>query len=195
MEKVIYENILCIDPGSDTLGVSLVTYEEHKPITITYCQTHKASRIIVNEKFEEMRIRYGELLTRLHAQKQNLKRLIKILQPSILAIESPFFNPRNPQSAAVLMYVKQMLNELAHDEEVGLDIVWISPQQMKRLIGAKLVKNENKVAKDLVKEAVRDLIKEEEIILDGIDFDTLDEHSVDSIGIGYAYVKLLKEKE
>lgn len=196
MEKVSVDRIMCIDPGSDTLGVALVEYQVDNPLKIVYAHTHRASSIIRDDKYEESRLRYGELLTRLYAQKNNLIRLVRMLQPDYLAIESPFFNPRNPNSAAVLMYVKQMLNEFAMDDEVALDITWISPQQMKSLIGAKLVKNEDNAAKNIVKDTILKLEEEGKLVCDDdIVLSKLDEHSIDSIGVGYAYVQLLNKKE
>lgn len=191
--RCVYDTLMCIDPGSNTMGITVMKWAKGQPPIITYSQTHRAEAMIRADKYQESLLRYGELTTRLKAHRDNLIRLIKILKPDFVVLESPFFNPRNPSSSEVLVRLKQVLIDVLTDDQVLLDSHWITPQQMKSLIGARFLAGSSKIVKDPVKEALTSLYREGKFKLDeGIDFDTLDEHSLDSIGVGYAYSLLVE---
>lgn len=176
--------ILAIDPGTKTTGYcGMEIDEEDGRIEIVFAECHNAEKM--THRFPTMLLNYDELTTRLHAHGVNLNRLIEIMKPDVVVAESPFFNPRRPTSAEPLARMKQVITEVVANN--GVELVWIAPQQMKRVVGAN-VKNSSK---DNVREAIEKLIEEEELCFsrdcEQQHLDQVVEHVVDAIGIGYTF--------
>lgn len=176
--------LLAIDPGTKTMGYCAMEIDEDKmDIEITYAECHNAEKML--HRFPTIVTEYDELTARLHAHRENLHRLIRIIKPDLIVAESPFFNPKRPTSAEPLARLKQVLMDVAVNS--GLEIEWIAPQQMKRAVGAKVKDS----SKDNVREAIEELISQGILHFspecDQQYLDDVVEHVVDAIGVGYTY--------
>lgn len=176
--------ILAIDPGTKTMGYCVLEVDEDKmDIEITYAECHNADKMV--HRYPNIAREYDDLTARLKAHEDNLRRLVTVLKPDLIAAESPFFNPKMPTSAEPLARMKQVITTVA--VECQVDLEWIAPQQMKRAIGA----NVRNSSKDNVRDAIDTLLKEgllhfsptcEQQYLDEVV-----EHVVDAIGVGYSF--------
>lgn len=189
LKRIEYQplKILAIDPGTMTMGISLLTIDDDKmKLHVNYCRTHNASQF--THISPRLAMRVDELTLRLHVHSLNLSHLIEWLNPDLIVAESPFFNPRRPTSSEPLARMKQVLVEVAIQHD--LPIEWIAPQAMKKAIGAKMGKGTN--TKVEIEKAINALIEQKQVVLDeGLKLTDIDEHSIDSIGVGYAYATRL----
>lgn len=176
--------ILAIDPGTKTMGYAGMEIDvDQATVDIIYAECHNAEKMI--HRHPLLVREYDELTARLEAHREDLYRLMTWLQPDVVVAESPFFNPRRPTSAEPLIRLKQILTEVCLAYQV--ELLWIAPQQMKRAVGAKVKDS----SKDNVREAISDLIVTGRVNFSPIcrqqSLDEVVEHTVDAIGIGYAF--------
>lgn len=177
--------IIGIDPGTETLGVSVLDLNL-SDLSIKSC---KAFTLIgsQSEYFDKETARYhSHRQARLEAHRQNLFSLFNELEPSLVCIESPFYNPRRPNAFAPLVETLLCVREALLRYDWHMKLSPLDPPRVKKAIGAK-----GNAGKDDVKIALEKHLSE--LKLDKAYFEELDEHSVDAICVAYAHYWKVKE--
>lgn len=178
-------NIIGIDPGSQTLGLSVLSFDLGTyEIVQTQAQTFQGDRLPYFDKhIAEV---HGERLARIYAHRQNLVNLFLHYRPISVACESPFFNARRPNAFAALMEVMNEIRNAVMQYNPYLQLVTIDPPTVKKSVGAPGNADKTGVLAALI-------LKQSELRLsDQSQPNCLDEHSVDATAVAYCRYKSLK---
>jgi Holliday junction resolvasome RuvABC endonuclease subunit len=180
-----YFTLIGIDPGSDKLGVSLykVEFDTFK-ILESRAFTIIASKM-VNERSWLAQI-HSYRTARIYKLRECLLEYFNKIQPSVIACESPFFNPRRPGAFQPLVEVLSMIKDAVIEYSVWQPLFMIDPSSIKNSVHAA-----GNADKDKMKESV---LKLTDLAYNGdIELKDLDEHSIDALAVGYCQIKYLKD--
>lgn len=175
--------LLSIDPGTDTLGVSVfdVDLRQKRKVLVT-AFTYTASKHIdglldnsqwemIDEKYLRLQRHYGHMLD-----------ILNYYQPHLIYHENAFMG-KFPKAYEGLVQCLSEIKRAAKDYNPYIPVTGLAPMEAKSYIGG--------ISKDQVLNSVK-RIKDLENLYPIIN--TLDEHAVDSIAIGYtACCKLLED--
>lgn len=169
--------LMGIDPGTDTLGLSIMKIDPLSYAIIESSATTFHGRKVTGYN-SLLEATHGSRIARLHAHRQNLYEQFCIHRPTVVASETPFFNRFRPNAFGPLVETMWCIREALWMYDQRLPLVEISPRSMKQTVGLK-----NKIGKDDVKLALlglKDILKisESELL-------SLDEHAIDALGIVY----------
>ena len=172
--------ILAIDPGTDTLGVSIFDVDlVNGTKTLLTAFTFQASKYIDTLLDNNQWNYQDEKYLRLHRHGEHLYGLLLQYRPHLVCHESAFMG-RFPKAYQGLVECLLTLKLATKRYSPFLPFIGITPMEVKHYIGG--------VKKDEVLNAVTnitDLINLQQIL------PTLDEHAVDSIAIGYTVANQL----
>jgi Holliday junction resolvasome RuvABC endonuclease subunit len=180
--------LMAIDPGLNNLGIAIFTLNLTTTPKIAKIQT----LTIQSEKLiDDCGLDDEDWLER-HRKRHNiasaLKKLLAEHRPAAVVSESPFFNPTRPNSFAVLTEVMATILDTLIEHDPNVPFSTRSPQEVKKAVGVAGVKG-----KDVVKEAVRKLPVLTGVLVD--DLDTLSDHAVDAIAVGYCHLTIQEGKK
>lgn len=178
--------IASIDPGSDTLGFSLLVIDMRTGvITVEHSETYHASRNLryLPDGYEEL---HGSMRSRMYCHQRTLTNLLCQFKPHAIVAESAFLKKRFPRSFEVLTIGLEMIRAALYfyDRSARLDLV--DPRTVKKAVGV----TTNKSDKDLVHLGVINYPG----LVWNVDPETLDEHSADSVAIGLFRASLFKSE-
>ena len=169
--------IVGIDPGSESLGVSQLTFSivDGSLISINAI-TYVGSKMERPEYLIEI---HGERLTRIKAHEDNLYYVFLQTLPYMVACESPFINMRRPQAYGALTEVVSAVRNALYRFDPYMQLYMVEPSLVKRAVDAK---------GNADKDAVRLALSKNEKIMSVLacDLSILDEHSIDAIAVAYA---------
>ena len=167
-------NILGIDPGTDTIGFSIikVNIDDLKIVSVTPW-TEKVSRFIDEDSFE-VEI-HSAKYSRLRLISEQFTHILSIYNPTVVVSEAPFFNRFRPNAYAPLVETIFTLQKALHLWDDYKPLYMVDPPSVKKAVGAPA-----RGDKDAIKRAIK-LIKE----LEMVNFDNFDEHSIDATAVGY----------
>lgn len=177
-EQVV--NIIGIDPGSQTLGLSVLSFD---PVTLemkkTQAQTFKGDRLpMMSGAYSDS---HGERLARINAHRENLYNLFIHYRPHFVVCESPFYSSRMPSAFGALMQVVDLAVYSAINQySPYMQLQLIDPPSVKKAVGAKGNGDKNAVRDSLLRICDKLKITPEQI-------SKLDEHSIDAVAVGYSY--------
>lgn len=169
--------ILSIDPGSETIGYSVMDIDNHsKKILHITAWTITGSKLVTLSELAA--INHGARFARIRAHSQMLIKILAQYEPSYVAIETPYYNPRRPGAFEVLVEVLAMIRNTIFDWNPWITIELTDPATIKKKIGVS--------GKSGDKQAVRNALSD---ILTVGSFITpeLDEHAVDAIAVGFCF--------
>lgn len=174
-------NILGIDPGTDTIGFSIITVniDDLKIVSVTPW-TEKVSRFLDEDSFE-VQI-HSAKYSRLRLISEKFSQVLTVYNPTVVASEAPFFNRLRPNAYAPLVETVFTLQRALHLWDDYKPLYMIDPPSVKKAVGAQA-----RGDKDAVKKAIK-LIKE----LEMVNFNNLDEHSIDATAVGYCELLRLR---
>lgn len=177
-------NIIGIDPGSETLGLAVITFDvTNMQIVSTQAKTFTGSKLPGMNDWDINT--HSARFSRINAHADNLLGLLHHYQPLQIASESPFFNPGRPMAFEVLVEVLNAIRRTVYAYDPWRHLYMIDPPTVKNAVGAK-----GNADKNVMKLAVSDLRPELKIINDH-QYDMFDEHSIDAISVAYTrYVGL-----
>ena len=177
--------IVSIDPGTNTLGVALLEVDlVYFNITLLNAFTLNSGTNI--HAFPTVLESHGERYTKLFSHSQNLLIIFNQYHPHSVICESPFLG-RFPQAFEALVECKIMIRNalLSHDPSMPLETV--DPPTAKLAVGAPGRGGD----KEVVKKAILNL---DNLVLPNVNFiESLDEHSIDAIAVGYYKAKQVIE--
>ena len=181
--------IVGIDPGSTTLGFSILEYDLHSfEIVRTYARTFNAGKM----KLSELDIaNHSERYARIYELMDTLYDAFVEMEPTFVISESPFMAMRRPQAYGALVEVVFAIRSALRKYDPTMNLDLIDPPRAKNAVGA---------AGNAKKEQVHDALKKLlptlhfDESLSSESFDELDEHSVDGLAIAYSRWKKLTEE-
>lgn len=178
--------ILSIDPGINNCGLSVLNLESDFVVSET-CLVKNARKFTDEEKVVETK--FGNRTVKVMAIINKIKDILT-RYPSIdrLIIEAPFYNALTPMAYGSLLEVIFSIKYLIVIPN-SLDMKLIEPLLVKKLFSGQHLAKKEVMKQFLIKK--RD---EGEIKFTG-EIDSLSEHEIDSIAIGYVhYLSLLEER-
>lgn len=166
--------ILAIDPGTDTLGLSLIDIDlVTQSKTLVFAYTFQASKWIDGLQENTQWENQDEKYLRLHRHAEHLYGLLLRYQPQMVVHESAFMG-RFPKAYQGLTECIFSLKQAVARYSPYLPFIGITPMEVKHYVGG--VKKE---------EVQRSLSRINDLLNLPTMLPTLDEHAVDSIAIGY----------
>lgn len=172
-------NIIGIDPGSQTLGLAVITFDVRDlSIISSQAQTFTASKMpgmnewdceIHNQRFSRINTHYDNILTILHHY-----------QPIQVSCESPFYNPRMPMAFEVLVETMNAIRRATHAYDPWRHLYLVEPSTVKNAVGAK--GGADKIGMKQAVGSLRGILK----IINDQQYDYFDEHSIDALAVAYA---------
>lgn len=179
-EQYLNYRIVSIDPGSIHLGISVFDIDlrerQLKSIEAFTIHTEKLPNYTgLDEEY------FGERLIKLHKLKMRIAELIYQLQPQAVACESPFYNRLRPMAYGVLLETLSYIHTAVIEVNPLIFFKTIEPLLAKKAVGAGIMKG---------KVDVRVCIESNPLLMSVLrtDIDTLDEHALDSIAVGLAFL-------
>lgn len=169
--------IMGIDPGTNCLGVSLGICDFATPsYTIVAADTVNVNRLIhkTNSFITEYHSRNIAMYQSVY---QNIYQQVLDLQPDLIICEVPYLDRRFPLAYMLLSVCVQAIQQAVRDYSIFIPFEGIDPATAKNGVGVKGNSND----KNLMREA----ILSNSHIRSTLDLQHMDEHTMDSIAIGY----------
>ena len=185
--------ILSIDPGSDTLGASIIDVDLNTlTATVIDSITFNASLHLKHgPQYSSIEAVHGNRYARLTTHKNNLTRHMGYWKPHMIICEAPFMG-LNPKSYATLVECVDAIREATYRYNPLIELYTVPPMNAKKAIG---VSGRGKT-KDDVRDAILNMVNNNQSKLcytANTPLVMLDEHSIDSIAVGYyLYLELIK---
>ncbi len=172
-------NILGIDPGTDTIGFSIikVTIDDLKIVSVR-SWTEKALRFLDEDSFEVAI--HSAKFSRLRIIGDKFLHILNTFNPVVVASEAPFFSRFRPSAYAPLIETVFTLQKVLQSWDSYKPLYMYDPPTVRKSIGAK-----TKGGKEVVEVAIKQ-VKE----LRMVNFSLLDDHSIDATAV--AYCELIK---
>ena len=178
--------IMGIDPGTETLGISIISFcVDTFNIVNNESYTYYGSKLPTDEWIFNI---HGARFQRIEAHRNNILKLLHQHTPLIIACESPFINSKFPQAGMALVEVMAMVRYAVYQYDNFKPLYQISPSEVKNAIGATGGGN-----KEMVKERIMRIKELSDTAIKTLQ--SLDEHSLDSLGVAYGIFILLKESK
>lgn len=185
--------ILSIDPGSDTLGASIIDIDLNThTATIIDSRTYNAAlQLKHGPQYLDIADTHGNRRARLVIHKNNLVAHMNYWKPHMVICESPFMG-LSVSSYMALVEVVDIIREAVHQYDVYVCLYTVKPMEARKAVG---VSGKGKT-KDDTRNAVIEMVNNRQTNLScmpQVPLLALDEHSIDSIAVGYyLYLELLK---
>lgn len=169
--------VLSIDPGTINLGYALsYTDFKNKLLIVDDCNTISIDTLVTKvHEYEFMN--YGKNITMYETIYRLATDLLNNFHPDFVVSESPYLNSKFPIPYAMLTICTQAVQKACFDYRFSLPFMFIDPASVKTGVGVK----GNNGDKNLMRNAVL----QHPNIKANIDLSLLDEHSIDSIAVGY----------
>lgn len=181
--------VIGIDPGSTTLGFSVLEYDARTlKIIRTYAFTFNAGKMKLNDLDVET---HSERYARIYELMEALYEKFVELRPTFVICESPFMAMRRPQAYGALVEVVFAIRSALRKYDPTMSLDLIDPPSAKNAVGAA-----GNAKKEQVHAALAKLLPELRFdeSLSEAPFLELDEHSVDGTAIAYSRWKKLVDE-
>lgn len=181
--------ISTIDPGTTCLGLSRF-YFNYRTIKIEDIDSQTYTGIKLPDFSLENVDIHGALFARLIAYKKLLTNLFMEDRPSVVVSESPFFVRTQPGAYGPLSKMMYLIEESVYEYDPLVKFITIPPSNVKKAVNAGA-----HCGKDSMKNAVREIAAIQKVLRQ--DYESLDEHSIDSLAVGWAFFNeyLIKKQE
>lgn len=177
--------LLAIDPGNTHTGFAIFDIESQTGSVI------KIEAFTVNlDKLDNVLGLDEEIVPDRVIRQYKLKHVImyylNLLKPITVIYESPFYNRFRPTAYGPLMELMGVSRSAVLEFNQNIPFITVEPLLVKKAIGTKSIKG-----KISVKEAIFNNPDIVNVIASNLN--DLDEHSLDAIAVGYAYLKFKME--
>lgn len=176
-------NILSIDPSSTSVGIAryLVNSNTYDIVDISAgtlnLDTYSYDPMLFNNIHSDKTIRLVKLEYR-------FIELLNEVKPDVVVCESAFFNPSRPNAFSSLTEVIFLLGSLTIKYNPNIRFITLPPKTIKEAIGSLKISDKGK---DIVKESILKIPDIYNLVYKFID--SLDNHAIDAIAIGYTFLK------
>lgn len=178
-EDITYR-VVSIDPGAN-LGITV----SEGDMGLTYLKPLHTETIDLNKwavrNCPELIEVYGARFARIYALRQVLGNVLRKWQPDFMAHENAFMMIRRVTAGIILAEYVLVMKMVAYEYDPALPIFGFAPFEIKASVKSKKLSGN----KALITEALPLL---EDLKLTEVKLKDLDEHSVDSIAIGYCFM-------
>ncbi len=174
MYRFIY---LSIDPGN-MLGTTINAITPDNQWCVLHTHTTNVNALIYHKFPRELIELQGERLFREIVTTEIVQKFATDWGVNIVVSESPYMG-RFPQAFATLTECMVAIRKACYNYNAYMNFDTIDPSTIKKSVGVK----GNSGDKELMREAVR------KITNNSVPVDIMDEHSIDSIAIGYAWYR------
>ncbi len=180
--------ILGIDPGTNKLGVSVLDVcLATNAISLRFSQTFDGH--VMSRDYRYVSRVHGDKVARLEAHRENLYILLTHWQPHEVVSEAPYLG-RFPAAYAALVECLTAVRHALSAYDWNMPLLTVDPPTAKNAVGV----NGKSGDKDLMAAAVHRLVDLGFLLNpEGIVLSSLDEHSIDSIAVGYVRAKYLAD--
>ena len=174
-----------IDPGLNNIGISVFTFNNDfdnlKSIDSFTIVVEKEEDIFGFD--EEL---HGERLHKLIKIQTGIKDICSAHCPVIVGSEAPFYNPLRPNAYRALVEAIMAIQNGIYDYDKNIKLVQIPPLKVKQAVSAGSTKGKIDVLTKI--KDIPEIVSKVTVSLD-----SLSEHAVDSIAVGWSYLKLWRE--
>lgn len=172
--------IIGIDPGTDTLGVSVLEVcLATNRISLAMSATYSGTQMARNYRWISQV--HGDKVARLRAHHDNLCNIFHFWNPHEIICEAPYLG-RFPSAFQALVECKQAILSAVMDYDEYLQLQIVDPPTVKKALKV----NGKSGDKSLMHNGITDLVNRGVIQNpSGIYIPELDEHSIDSIAVAY----------
>lgn len=178
--------ILAIDPGTDTLGVSVLSLDlKACELTILHGMTLNGSKSVrLTESLKDVAEAKGGRTARLESHEKALLKMLNNYNPTFVGCESPFLG-RMPQAFEALVECVCTVKGAVKKYDNTLVVDMIAPTSAKKAVG---VKGKGS-SKDDIRNAIIEMIEDGgfgiHVHPDSVSklIYTLDEHAIDSVAV------------
>lgn len=173
--------ILSIDPGVTACGVAVTVLEGDELKVLDTVNVSGTLRLVGD--FFIAGEKYGKRTGKVHRIISVVNGLLdKYPTIDMIALEAPFYNRRAPQAFASLLEVVYGIKYMVAIER-GVDLRVMSPMAVKKVWTGK-----GNSGKDIMYNSLVERLNNKQVVLpDNSTEDTLTEHEIDSIAVGYTY--------
>ncbi len=178
--------IMGIDPGTSTLGVSVISVclQTHV-ITLEFSKTLNSERML--SPYAAIQEFHGNRFAKLYALQHALTYLMQEWDVQAIVSESPYLG-RFPQAFAALTECVCTIRNAILNYNPYMTLYTIDPATIKMNVGVSGKSSD----KNLMRNAIIDMCERRQVLVaDDINIYELDEHSIDSIAAAIAQMKLL----
>lgn len=191
--------IVSIDPGSSTMGISLLEVRFDGSNKVVVRESYTIHLRDTHPTYAAMRDLHGSRVARLLQVGDTLADLFRQYRPHVVIAEDNYMGRFAAAFEALVECVMVIRNTL-YQYDRFIPLYMVEPSAAKRVAGVekqgggkgkKRKRKYDKTNQAEKKELVREALRKRTDIEWHVELDTLDEHSVDSVAIGYYYVKEL----
>ena len=170
--------LLAIDPGINTTGLAVLDIAQKVVVKETVL-VKNARKFTPEEKLIEEA--HGTRVVKVLAITNKIEELLdKYKEIDTIVAEAPFYNSLTPMAYGSLLEVISAIRYMVAYQK-SLPFKLIEPLVIKRLFTSKAM-----ASKELIKHFLHEKKKDGSIIID-IDIDTLSEHEIDAVAIGFVH--------
>lgn len=175
--------ILSIDPGINNCGIAII--DTTKAFTVIETVLVKNARKFTEEE-KALEIEYGTRAVKVEAILKTVRGLLNKYDIKTVTVEAPFYNALTPVAYGSLL---EVIFAIKYDIIVKGKYIF---KLIEPLLVKKMFTNKGMAPKDLIKEFLFKK-KEDASILIASDIDSLSEHEIDAIAVGFVYNLMLQE--
>lgn len=175
--------IISIDPGINNCGISILDIDDNFRVVLTSL-VKNARKFTDDEKIIEAKC--GNRAVKILAILNRVKEYLKEYRVTSIILEAPFYNALTPMAYGSIL---EVIFSIKYDIilKYNLDFKLIEP-----LLVKKLFTNKSLASKELIKQFLITKKENKDILMD-IDVESISEHEIDAIAIGYVHYLNLKE--
>ena len=175
--------LLSIDPGIGNFGLSVIDHScDFKVIdTVNVRLVKKLSEEnkILEKKYSLRTVRVLNIL-------KTVNEYIDTYKPTMVTIEAPFYHSLTPMAYSALL---EVIFAIKYNILIPKDLPF---KLIEPLLIKKLFTSNSLASKDLIKQFLITKIADKDIFMEK-DIELLSEHEIDSIAIGYVFVKFFDQ--
>lgn len=176
--------VMGIDPGTDHLGISLLTYSYPlNRIAVEYSHSLCATKEMrFTDAYELMSMSHGDRLSRLEYLSDQLLRIMHSLRPDTIVVETPFATPHRIESFKALVEVLTYIHKVMYKYNPLIEFIGVAPQQARAPLGLSY----KSVTKEDILVKILEIIKDKELIYQHTTpIELLTDHAIDSMVVAY----------
>ena len=175
------KTLLAIDPGLNNSGFSVFRFNELTKViyNIETFTIYEEATIDIGYKLNGLETnRFNKILR----MRECFNKILTEYNPTIFVAESAFFNHNSPDAFGSLTQIVTAYKLAAFDFNNNMYFFDLAPKLVKKLFGVSLSRNKLEI-----KSKIKSNNEITSVLNNNIDL--LDQHSTDSIIIGYTYIK------
>lgn len=176
--------LIGIDPGSQKFGISKFIIDIDT-LQIKECKAWTIHSEKLSTNSEWTMYIHSDRVSRLNAIEEYMFKLFTTVKPLVVVSEAPFINNRFPQAGIVLTEVMSKIRKGLERYDVWKPLYIVPPSSVKNAIKASGNADKTKMLECICKLTDLNYLNEEPL-------NSLDEHSVDALAVGYSKVKELQ---